>query len=125
MIHDVPSEPPVNKLKIKSRRLKPGKVIIKRVHLPELDAPIFLVGDDALSRQWLEANQRKLLALKAIGFVVNVEGLDRLEALREIAPELSLMPVPADYLANILHIQHYPVLIFSDHITQQVWHVIL
>ena len=84
----------------------------RQVELPGM-LPIFLLGEDTLSQQWLAANRDKLLQMQATGMVVHVSHLDALNRLREIGGPLPLMPVSADDLAGRLHLTHYPVLIDS------------
>lgn len=74
-------------------------------------SPFFLIGDDAISRAWLLARRDALRTLQAIGFVVEVHTAGDLHALRQLAPDLTLIPASADDLAQRLGIRHYPVLI--------------
>ena len=99
-------------LPIVSHFMTPGTVENRQFELPGM-LPIFLLGEDTLSQQWLVANRDKLLQMQATGMVVHVSHLDALNRLREIAGPLPLMPVSADDLAQRLHLTHYPVLIDS------------
>ena len=92
--------------------MTPGTVEHRQFELPGM-LPIFLLGEDTLSQQWLAANRDKLLQMQATGMVVHVSHLDALNRLREIGGPLPLMPVSADDLAGRLHLTHYPVLIDS------------
>lgn len=80
--------------------------------------PIFLLGVDERSRQWLADNQPKLQSLGATGLVINVQTLDELNQLRAIAPALTLLPSPADALADRLGLNRYPLLITAEGISQ-------
>jgi len=104
-------------LPVRSRLLAPGRVEPRQMNTPGL-IPFFLVGDDALSRQWLQERADVLHGLGAFGLVINVESLDALQKLRRLAPGLTLSPVSGDDLAQRLHLQHYPVLITSTGIEQ-------
>jgi integrating conjugative element protein (TIGR03765 family) len=109
-------------LPVRSMRLAPG--VVQRRLLPATPGaipgvkPLFLVGDDAHSRAWLQQHQAALRALQAVGLVVNVESMDALRALRRVAPGLILSPVCGDELAQRLDLRHYPVLITSSGIEQ-------
>ena len=99
-------------LPIVSHFMTPGTVEHRQFELPGM-LPIFLLGEDTLSQQWLAANRDKLLQMQATGMVVHVSHLDALNRLREIGGPLPLMPVSADDLAGRLHLTHYHVLIGS------------
>lgn len=73
--------------------------------------PLFMVGDDDLSRAWLIRMLPKLRALRASGMVVNVESARGLAALRAQAAGLTLMPASGDDLARRLGLRHYPTLV--------------
>jgi len=90
--------------------LTPGTITPRPIHVPGL-TPIFLIGDDSRSRAWLRANTEKLHALRAVGFVVQVESEDALQSLRHLAPDLTLVPASGDDLAQRLGLKHYPVLV--------------
>lgn len=97
-------------LPVHSELLSPGEEAARVIRAPGL-LPLFLIGEDAHSREWLEKNHNRLTALKAAGLVVNVSTADTLSELRRIAPELTLSPTQGDDLARRLGIRHYPVLI--------------
>lgn len=97
-------------LPVRSTELTPGPVSPRALHAPGL-TPIFLIGTDSTSESWLLEHRERLRALKAIGFVVNVDSQEKLEELRRQAPGLTLSPASGDDLARRLHLDHYPVLI--------------
>lgn len=104
-------------LPVHSVTLTPGEVR-RRTHLaPGLPA-LFLIGDDPRSQVWLRERLPTLQRLKAIGLVVQVDSLARLEKLRKLAPGLTLSPASADDLAQRLKLEHYPVLITAGAIEQ-------
>ncbi|WP_446027544.1 integrating conjugative element protein [Lelliottia amnigena] len=109
------SEAPM--LPARSLRLTPGHVVLRTHRIPGL-RPLFLLGDDNRSRAWLNQRRDRLQQLGAVGLVVNVESLGALQALRALAPDLDLLPVSADDLAQRLNLSHYPVLITDTHIEQ-------
>lgn len=104
-------------LPVRSERLSPGKVENRVSNNPGL-TPIFLVGDDDLSRRWLTSRKGVLQQLKAVGLVVNVHQLNALTKLREIGDGLDMVAASADELAERLGIQHYPLLITANGIEQ-------
>ena len=104
-------------LPVKSALLSPGRVERRSIQAPGLQ-PLFLVGDDEFSRTWLRQRATVLLALNAVGLVVNVDTAEGLSRLRELAPGLTLSPVSGDDLAQRLEIRHYPVLITATGIEQ-------
>jgi integrating conjugative element protein (TIGR03765 family) len=104
-------------LPIRSTLLTPGEVTRRVIQAPGL-SPIFLIGDDERSRAWLHQRINTLLKLGAIGLVVNVESATALDALRRLAPGLTLASTPGDDLAQRLRLQHYPALITATGIEQ-------
>ncbi len=99
--------------------LRPGSMADRPLQLPGIGA-LFLVGDDALSRDWLKANAGALAEQHAAGMIVNVTDMTAVRELRELAPGVSLAPASGSELARRLQIAHYPVLITDTGLTQQV-----
>jgi integrating conjugative element protein (TIGR03765 family) len=104
-------------LPVKSTRLSPGKVEARALNAPGLQ-PLFLVGDDDLSREWLRSRGNVLRELHAVGLVVNVTNPAALEELRQLAGGLEIAPASADQLAELLQLRHYPVLITATGLEQ-------
>lgn len=104
-------------LPIISHKLSPGIVEAKPFDLTGMQA-IFLVGADSISSYWLQQNREKLVSLNATGLVVNVRTLAELNQLRELVPELRLLPTPGDDLAERIGIVHYPALITETGVSQ-------
>ena len=104
-------------LPVITRNLHPGQQPRLALNLPGM-TPLFLIGDDPQSTEWLRQHQDVLKTLHATGLVVNVTTLARLNALRGIAPELTLLPVSADDMAKHLPITAYPVLITDKGLAQ-------
>ncbi|REC93354.1 integrating conjugative element protein [Kushneria indalinina] len=98
-------------LPLESESLTPGTVTSRQLDLPGGFTPIFLIGDDDLSRQWLAQRGDILRDMNAVGLVVQVEDEASLEALRTTAHGLELRPVSGDGLAKRLGLKHYPALI--------------
>jgi integrating conjugative element protein (TIGR03765 family) len=95
-------------LPVRSTRLSPGEEPARAIRAPGL-TPIFLVGDDDLSRAWLQRHYAELRDLRALGLVVNVSSPESLARLRHLVPDLTLSPASGDDLAERLGISHYPV----------------
>ncbi|WP_397453213.1 integrating conjugative element protein [Pseudomonas sp. NA-150] len=104
-------------LPVKSERLTPGPVVNRALNASGLQ-PLFLIGDDPLSREWLTARGETLRELNAVGLVVNVEKLEALNELRQLADGLEIAPASGDQLAEMIGISHYPVLITSTGMEQ-------
>jgi integrating conjugative element protein (TIGR03765 family) len=104
-------------LPVRSPSLSPGTVSWRSITSPLLK-PIFLVGDDSLSRAWLRQRLPLLRQMKATGFVVNASTAPALQALRQLAPGVTLKPASGDDLGQRLQIRHYPVLITATTIQQ-------
>ncbi|PJG84798.1 integrating conjugative element protein [Conservatibacter flavescens] len=104
-------------LPVVSHKLTPGKVNPIPFELTGM-SPIFLIGTDNLSHQWLSQHYEDLLAQQAVGLVVNVATLEELNQLRQIAPNLALLPTPADDLSERLKLSHYPALITETGVSQ-------
>lgn len=100
-----------------STRLKPGPVTPRRVTLPGI-TPVFLIGDDPRSVQWLEARQSYLHTLNATGLVVNVATPARFRFLQQLAGGLTLLPVSGDDFAQRLGLDAYPVMVTDSEVSQ-------
>ncbi|WP_101776043.1 integrating conjugative element protein [Pasteurella oralis] len=104
-------------LPVISHKWSVGKIETKSLPLPGA-IPLFLIGYDQTSIQWLEKNKTNLINMGATGLIINVNTLNELNTLRQIAQGLELMPVVADSLADRLGIFHYPLLITSEGLFQ-------
>ncbi|WP_248800916.1 integrating conjugative element protein [Pseudomonas sp. MWU13-2105] len=104
-------------LPVKSPSLSPG-TFENRVHDAAGLQPVFLVGDDELSRQWLQRRGDVLREIKAVGWVVNVQQMAALTELRTLGTGLDMVPAAADDLAQRLGIEHYPALVTATGIEQ-------
>ncbi len=105
-------------LPLESEQLTPGTVTPRQLDLPGGFTPIFLIGDDDLSRQWLAQRGDILREMNAVGLVVQVRDEQSLQALRNAAQGLELRPVSGDGLAERLGLHHYPALISQRGIEQ-------
>ena len=102
-------------LPVKTPSMTPGKVHSRT--LPALQGkmagarPLFLIGADRWSLQWLQQNQTRLAELQAVGMVIAVDTESDLSILRQAAGQLQLMPASGEAIARHLGLAHYPVLI--------------
>jgi integrating conjugative element protein (TIGR03765 family) len=98
-------------LPVHSKRLTPGRVASRAIHLPPATTPFFLIGDGDLSQRWLQQRGPRLRQLHAVGLVVKVNTAAQLRHLRALGDGLILRPVTGDDIAKRLGLAHYPVLI--------------
>ena len=86
----------------------------QKVNLQNLPRPLFVVGDNRDSYQWISKNLNALNKINAIGLVVSANNLDALKQIKKAVGDLTLMPVNGDALSKEFSIRCYPVLI-SQH----------
>lgn len=104
-------------LPVSTPEMTPGRVEARRLALAGM-TPVFLVGDDMLSRDWLAQRRADLLRTNATGLVVNVNDSAALRGLQSQAPDLTLLPASASDIARRLQLTHYPVLITDRGLSQ-------
>ncbi|MBF8668205.1 integrating conjugative element protein [Pseudomonas putida] len=110
-----PSSPPAPTtlnwvLPVRSARLSPGIVQPRALSLPSM-TPLFLVGQDAVSLEWLSRHAQALQDLGANGLAVEVDDARALRRIQTAAPRLNIWPVSGDDIAERLELDHYPLLI--------------
>lgn len=103
---------------VKTPELTPGPVTSSALSLPHLLYPVFLVGTDALSRDWLFRYRDRLRELNAVGLLVEAASEADYEAMAQLAAGVRLVPVSGSDLAARLKLSHYPVLISKIGIEQ-------
>lgn len=95
-----------------SKTLKVGRLTsdqAKDLKFQMVSQPIFMIGYDKVSIDWLKANRQHLSRNKAIGMVVNVMNPAQMEELQRLAgQDIILQPTPGDSLAEHLKIRNYP-----------------
>jgi integrating conjugative element protein (TIGR03765 family) len=104
-------------LPVTTPEMSAGKVVSRELHLAGM-TPVFLVGDDPLSREWLTLRHDELKRLHATGLVVNVGDKAALTELQQLIPGVTLLPAAASEIARRLQLSHYPVLITSTGLAQ-------
>lgn len=107
----------IKHLPIRSPSLTPGLVEARETPTRLLQ-PVFLVGADERSLQWLEANHGRLKQLHAIGMLVQAETKHELNAVSEIAQGLPLILASGEAFAAEIGVRHYPVIITREGIAQ-------
>lgn len=117
-----PSEPPASlsvsaMLPVATPEMTPGEIVSRPLSLPGMP-PVFIVGNDELSRSWLQKRAPELKSMGATGMVVNVASEPELASLKNNAPALVMVPVQGGDLARRLQLAHYPVLITADGVSQ-------
>ncbi len=98
-------------LPISTPELTPGSVEARRLGFTEGCSRYFLLGNDPLSRRWLDERKESLRQLRAVGLVVNIEDEAAFGELQTLAGDIELLPVSGSDLAKRLGLQHYPVFI--------------
>ena len=113
--HSVPFELP-----IKTPEMSPGRVTPRAINQPYMTRPLFLIGTDRLSQQWLIQNRIKLSELNAAGMIIQADTTEELQAIARISNgyNLQIMPASATDIAHQLDLKHYPVLIWKNGIEQ-------
>ena len=95
-----------------------GKVTKSNVSLPYLSSPLFLVGADNISIQWLNKHRQALIKAGAVGLIVNSASASDLQAVIRAADGLKVSPASGSDLAKQFNLKHYPVLITRTQIAQ-------
>lgn len=99
-----PVEPEVIK-----RIVLPGTQLLKE--FPALPRPLFVIGNDSFSLNWLRTNKQELERFQAAGVLTKVANQQEFEAIQREAAPLLLMPMPADALAAEMGVPGYPIMI--------------
>ena len=103
---------------IQTKEMTPGEVVSRPVNFRQLPRPVFLVGTDPRSREWLVQYRDRLREVHAVGLVVEVESEAAFQALQSAVAGLDLTPASGSALAKQFKLSHYPVLIGPKRIEQ-------
>ncbi|HAU1838710.1 TPA: integrating conjugative element protein [Legionella pneumophila] len=87
-----------------------GKVNRKNIPSNLININLFIIGADRLSYKWLEAHQKELKSMQALGFITNVNDFKTIVALQDKF-KLPVLPVNVDPLLDFVHEHHYPLII--------------
>lgn len=115
----LPPRPPLNVqsygLPVRTPSMTPGRVQSRPI--PALHGkmgaaqPLFLIGADRWSLQWLQRNQGRLMELQAVGMIVSARHPQEVGILRRAAGSLQMIVASGEEIARTLGLRHYPVLI--------------
>ena len=94
-----------------------GKVERRKLTLVNFSNTVFIIGDDAVSRQWLQENIKKLEKAQALGFVANINNSEQLQLLQRLT-KASLLPANVDDLMDIFQESHYPLAFYEGELWQ-------
>lgn len=95
-----------------------GRVNKRSVSLPYLPSPLFLVGADSTSIQWLSKHRQALIKAGAVGLIVNAANAHEVQKVMQAAGGLQISPASGSDLAKQFQLNHYPVLITRTQIAQ-------
>ncbi len=105
---------PIKLFPITTPSMTPGTVNATAKSLPYLKRPLFLIGSDELSQQWLQQQREQLLQLNAVGLLIEVKDKPTAEAIQKLADGLPIIPSSAESFAPQLGLTHYPVLVSQN-----------
>ena len=101
-------------LPITTPSLTPGVVTASPSALRYLQQPLFLVGSDARSKNWLTEMREQLMKLGAIGLLIQAKDKKDVEAMLALAQGLPLVPASAEGFTAELGLTHYPILLSNQ-----------
>lgn len=86
-----------------------GVVSRHQVNFSGFSNAIFIIGDDPVSKKWLDVHAKQLHKLHALGFITNIKNP---ETLRELQSKfgLPLLPANVDDFMTVLGVNHYPLM---------------
>lgn len=101
--------------------LKLGKVTTKPLPSTiagKLHTPIFIIGSDKASRQWLIKKKPALIAMGAKGILVESPNHQHFKQIVAIAKPLPLEAITIDNIADELGLKNYPAIVSNAGIKQ-------
>ena len=107
-IADVPPSPAPGVSPVKPDPLRAGPPA--RIRIPGLARPVFAIGSDPASLDWLESNAAWLRASGARGFLVSAPTAEAVARMRALARRLGLAldPMPGAAVADAFGARSYP-----------------
>jgi integrating conjugative element protein (TIGR03765 family) len=104
---------------IRTTLMSPGEVGEEEMpNLPpsyQINTPMFIIGDDPVSLQWLQDNSEFLESKSAVGIVVSIETPERMNEIRKmVSMKVPISVAPGDDIARTLGIKHYPFYVDRD-----------
>ncbi|MCP4063883.1 integrating conjugative element protein [Marinobacter adhaerens] len=102
----------VSNLPVSSPSLTVGRVGPQEaagIRYDMLSRPMFIIGYDTVSINWLKQNRRFLKEKRAIGLVVNVATVEEMNHLQSVAGEgVLLQATNGEQMAKAIKLRHYP-----------------
>lgn len=106
-------------LPIRTPEMRPGTVRPRTLQgPPTATRPLFLIGVDAGSLEWLETHRETLIELGAVGMLIEAESVAEVQQVAARTEGLEVLPASGSELARALGLRHYPVLISARGIEQ-------
>ena len=97
--------------------LSAGKVDTHAVNLPALTQPLFVIGDDTFSLQWLQQNTAALKKMHAVGLITNVGSELRYKTIEQTSGWV-LLPVSLEGIESLVPVTHLPFLLTATAVMQ-------
>ncbi len=117
----MPTPPMTSQIKdfpIITKAMTPGALIANKQAPISFMQPIFILGTDELSKQWLQQKHAQLQASHAIGFLIQAQNQAEVDEMKQLAAGLLLITASGDIFARKLKLEHYPVLLTRAGIVQ-------
>lgn len=102
----------------KTPEMSLGRVKKRKISLPYLPTPFFLIGTDSTSIAWLRKHAKALKRAGAKGLIVNSSSPRELKLAMQAAGSLDISPASGSELSKRFNLKHYPVLITRNQIAQ-------
>jgi integrating conjugative element protein (TIGR03765 family) len=103
---------------VRTTRLSPGQMATTPTPLHQGQQPLFVIGNDDVSLDWIEVNKPYLLEIGARGFVVSVDTEQDWHQLREWLAPLDVKAVTGDAFHEVFGLTHYPFLLLNGEALQ-------
>lgn len=109
---------------VRSAALSPGPLIPMTLNddqqrmLSALARPLFIVGADEYSWQWLHQHRARLVEMQAIGLLVEVPDAHTAKVMRDAARPLPMAVTTGDGLAQSLGLTRYPAILQPGEVSQ-------
>ena len=107
-----------NYLPFQTPGLTPGVVKPTAMYFPSVTTPVFLLGCDARSENWLLQHRTQLTQMHALGLIVQCDSQQDIERLQQLGQGITLVPTPAKPFVTRYGLTHYPVLITQEGLLQ-------
>lgn len=109
---------PIPEFPIETPSMTPDIVDPLSISLPYLQVPLFIIGNDLLSKQWLSNRKQQLISVGAVGMLIEATSLEEVNAIKRLGEGLQIYPASGRDIAAQLGLKHYPVLISRNGIEQ-------